>query len=156
MIIWEKLILLFFSHFSILLAFSITSFRMTWLLYLYRSRAFLVDVVYKHFIIALYIMERLFPNSISRHALLSYRYTIDFCVYSFCQLWALAKQCQKTSLGRQGLLCWICWNKKGKHPGRVLTADTERVEWWVCRVWVGDRFSDECCDIGNSLGPGNV
>ena len=60
-IIWEKLILLFFSHFSILLTFSITSFRMTRLLYLYRSCAFLVDIVYKHFIIALSIMERLFP-----------------------------------------------------------------------------------------------
>ena len=50
MIIWEKWILLFFSYFSILLAFSITSFRMAQLLYLYRSCAFLVDMVYKHFI----------------------------------------------------------------------------------------------------------
>ena len=48
-------------------------FQIDLLLYLYRSCAFLVDIVYKHFIIALHIMERLFPNSISRHALLSYR-----------------------------------------------------------------------------------
>ena len=71
MIIWGKLILLFYSHFSILLAFSITSFRITRLLYLYRPCAFPMDIVSKHFIIAVCIMEKLFPNSISRHALLS-------------------------------------------------------------------------------------
>lgn len=66
----DTFILLALFHFVIS---SITSFRMTVLLYLHSSCAFLVVIVYKHFIIALCIVERLFPNSISRHALLSYR-----------------------------------------------------------------------------------
>ena len=65
MIIWQKLTLLFFSYFSILLAFSITSFSIIQLLSLYRSCVFLVNIFSKHFIIALCIVERLLPNFIS-------------------------------------------------------------------------------------------
>ena len=65
MIIWEKLILLFFSYLSTLLAFSITSFSMTQLLSSYRSCVFLVNIFSKHFIISLCIVEGLLPNFIS-------------------------------------------------------------------------------------------
>lgn len=66
MTIWEKLIFLFceifpskyVAHFSILLTFSIMSFNMIWLLYLYGSCTFLVDNVSKYFIIIVSLVEK--------------------------------------------------------------------------------------------------